>query len=66
MTVKDFYSGVLLSLGGSSWGFYEYFKAASDFCRDVLPITGVISFVIYVVINWKSIKRIFTRKNKQP
>jgi hypothetical protein len=28
----------------------------SDFCRDALPITGMISFIIYLILNRRKIK----------
>lgn len=66
--MKEYFSDVLLSTGAGSWGAYAFFKSLSDFCRDLLPITGVISFVIYILLNWNKIKialRSLTLKNKK-
>lgn len=66
--MKHYLSDILLSTGAGSWGAYAFFKSLSDFCRDLLPITGVISFVIYILLNWNKIKialRSLTLKNKK-
>ena len=66
--MKEYFSDVLLSTGAGSWGAYAFFKSISDFCRDLLPITGVISFVIYILLNLNKIKtalRSLTLKNKK-
>lgn len=53
--IDEYMSRLLLTAGVGSWTAYEMFKAVSDFCRDALPITGMISFVIYLLLNRKKI-----------
>lgn len=48
--MKHHYENILLGISGGSWASYEAFKNVSDFCKDLLPITGVLSFVIYCII----------------
>lgn len=55
--MKHFFDNLFLSIGFTSLGFYEAFGAMSAFCKMALPITGVASFFIYVLIN---IDKIFT------
>jgi len=43
----------------SSFGFYHALAEVSEFCRLMLPITGVFSFLIYCIINFKAIKTFF-------
>jgi hypothetical protein len=44
-----------------SFGLHTVLSEVSEFCRLMLPITGVFSFIIYVLINWKSIKAFFKK-----
>lgn len=53
--IDEYTSRFLLTTGVGSWTAYEMFKAVSDFCRDALPITGMISFGIYLLLNRKKI-----------
>lgn len=54
--IDEYVSRGLLTVGAGSWTAYEAFKAMSDFCRDALPITGMISFIIYLILNRRKIK----------
>lgn len=56
MTKDEIITRVLLTTGTGSWGAYEWFEQISFWCRMVLPITGVISFVMVFIINWHRIK----------
>ena len=66
--IHSYVSNTLLSVTMGSWGAYEVFKSISDVCRDVLPITGILSFLIYLLVNYKKIKEAWknysTGKNK--
>jgi len=44
-----------------SFGLHTALAEVSEFCRLMLPITGVFSFLIYVIINWKNIKLFFKK-----
>jgi len=57
--IHHYANNTLLAMGGGSWGAYAFFKGVSEICSMVLPITGVISFFIYVVINWKKFVKAF-------
>jgi len=59
--LHEYIDSALLTTGVGSWGLFEMFKATSEFCRMLLPITGVISFVIYVILNRKKIKEFFKK-----
>lgn len=50
--------GLLIGSFGS-FGLYHTLGQLSEICRLMLPITGVISFIIYVMINWAKIKEFF-------
>ncbi len=56
--VDDF----LMFIGVGTYTAYAVFKATSDFCKDIMPILSVASFVIYIIINWTSIKAFFKKK----
>lgn len=58
----EYIDRTLLTAGAGSWGMYEMFKETSEFCRLLLPITGVISFIIYVILNRKKITEFFKKK----
>jgi hypothetical protein len=58
--LHEYIDRTLLTVGGGSWGAYEAFKYTSEFCRMLLPITGIISFAIYIGMNWTKIKSFFT------
>jgi len=60
--IHEYISNALLATGAGSWGFFEVFKNVSEFCRLLLPITGIVSFVIYILMNWKKIKEFFNPK----
>lgn len=45
----------------SSFGFYHVLSEVSEICKLILPITGVVSFIIYVLLNWKAIKLFFKK-----
>lgn len=59
--LHEYIDSALLTTGVSSWGLFEMFKSTSEFCRMLLPITGVISFIIYVLLNRKKIKEFFKK-----
>lgn len=66
MTHEDI-DKLLLTTGTASWGAYGIFHAVSEFCKLLLPITGVASFLIYLLINRKKIKEAWNNwrgKNK--
>lgn len=54
----------LLVIGSGSWIGWTILKEVSSACAIVLPITGVISFFLFIVVNYKRIlqgfKDIFT------
>lgn len=60
-SIHNLVSDYLLIGSFSSFGFYHILSDVSEFCRLMLPITGVFSFIIYVLINWKSIKAFFKK-----
>lgn len=47
---------LLLILGFSSAGLFAVLQGISEWCKIILPITGVFSFMIYVIVNWSKIK----------
>jgi hypothetical protein len=47
---------LLLILGFSSAGLFAVLQNISEWCKVILPITGVFSFMIYVIVNWGKIK----------
>lgn len=59
--LHEYVDRMLLTIGGGSWGAYEWLKSTSEFCRLLLPITGIISFAIYIGMNWQRIKMFFKR-----
>jgi len=52
----------LLWIGGGSFTAYGILHDVSEFCKLVMPILSVISFAIYIIINWKKIKGFFKKK----
>lgn len=50
-----FLKNTLLAISGGSWIGWEWLRSASEFCSLVLPITGVVSFMLYLIINHKNI-----------
>lgn len=61
MRSQSIVSDYLLIGSFSSFGFYHALAEISELCRLMLPITGVFSFLIYVIINWKNIKLFFKK-----
>jgi len=59
-SINSIVNDYLLIGSFSSFGFYHVFAQVSEFCRLMLPITGVFSFLIYCMINYKAIKNFFT------
>lgn len=45
------WDNLLLILTGASWGMWEILKNVSELCKELLPITGILSFIIYLIIN---------------
>ena len=60
-SIHNLISDYLLIGSFSSFGFYQALADVSEFCRLMLPITGVFSFLIYCIINFKAIKAFFKR-----
>lgn len=46
---------ILLSISSGSWIGWALLKTVSVFCSVILPITGVVSFMLFLVINFKRI-----------
>lgn len=53
---------ILLSMGGGSFTVYGCLQGVSDFCKIIMPIISVLSFGIYIIINWKTIRGFFKTK----
>lgn len=51
--IHDYTDRLLLTVGTGSW--IGMFQAVSDFFKLLLPITGFISFCVYLLINRKKI-----------
>lgn len=49
----------LLAIGGGSWVGWIWLKSISVLCQILLPITGVFSFGLFLVINFKKIMQGF-------
>lgn len=64
MTKDEIYTSIMLATGTGSWGAYEWFESISTWCRLVLPITGLISFVMVFIINWGKIRESFKNAGK--
>ena len=60
-SIHNLISDYLLIGSFSSFGFYKALADVSEMCRLMLPITGVFSFLIYVIINWKGLKNFFKK-----
>jgi hypothetical protein len=58
-SIHNLINDYLLIGSFSSFGFYTALADVSEFCRLILPITGVFSFLIYCLINWKALKNFF-------
>lgn len=54
--LNEYIDRLLLTTGAVSWTAYGVFHTVSEFCKLLLPITGVASFLIYLLINRKKIK----------
>ena len=61
MKSQSIVSDYLLIGSFSSFGFYKALADVSEMCRLMLPITGVFSFLIYLIINWKAVKSFFKK-----
>jgi hypothetical protein len=53
----EWVGNVLLATTFGSWGGFEILKSVSEFCKLILPITGVLSFLIYLYFSWKKYKK---------
>ncbi len=55
---------ILMGIGTGSVGAYTFFEKTSQFCRDLCPIISVVTFALYIIINWEKIKAFFSAKKK--
>lgn len=55
----------LLAIGGSSWAGWAWLKGVSAFCAIILPITGVVSFLLFIIINYRKISEGFRDMSKK-
>ncbi len=62
--IHNMMSDATMATGVTSWTLYGLLESVSEFCRLMLPITGVLSFVIYVILNRKNIIDFFKRKKQ--
>lgn len=60
--IHEHIDAVLLSIGGGSFTAYGFLHHVSEFCKIIMPILSVLSFLIYLIINWKKIKGFFKQK----
>lgn len=63
MTHTPYMKNVILSgTTAGSWTFWEIFKDISEVCSMILPITGVLSFIVLLIVNRKHIREFLTGK----
>lgn len=53
--VSEYISNTLLSIGTSSWAAVGFLTNIDLFLGLILKLTGIASFIIYVIINRKKI-----------